>query len=69
MITKQQLPDSPPTFVTLYCETDGATWSANRGDYWQCAPDEPMTCECGGDLQLVTRRTVYDADEGREWLQ
>lgn len=75
MITVNELPDSPPTFVVLYCSACGATYSANRGDYFTADPNQVLNCHCHDDLDIswplaiVTRRTVYDHDRGQRWLQ
>ena len=68
-IYPQQLPDSPPSFVMLHCSACGNTYSANRGDYFLQPPDEPMVCECGFKLFIVTRKTVIDHNAGAKWLQ
>lgn len=69
MITVNQLPDSPPTFVMLHCAACGSDYSANRGDYFLMPPDEALTCECSMPLFIVTRKTVYDHNNGQQWLQ
>lgn len=69
MITTSQLPDSPPLFVVLHCAACDNDYSANKGDYFLADPSEPMDCECGFELFIVTRRTVHDHDSGQKWLQ
>lgn len=70
MITVNELPDSPPSFVMLHCAACGNDYSANRGDYFLLDANEPMICgECEAPLFIVTRKTVYDHDSGQKWLQ
>jgi DNA-directed RNA polymerase subunit RPC12/RpoP len=68
-IYPHQLPDSPPSFVVLHCSACDSDYSADRGDYFLQDPGQPMICECGFRLFIVTRKTVLDHDKGREWLQ
>lgn len=68
MITVNELPDSPPSFVMLHCAACGSDYSANRGDYFLSDPTEPLMCECEMPLFIATRRTVYDHDSGQWWL-
>lgn len=71
MITVQQLPDSPPLFVKLYCSGCGAEYSANRQDYFLLDPNEELRCECDFHfpLRIVTKQTVFNHDRGQLWLQ
>lgn len=69
MVTVSQLPDSPPTFVILHCAACGNDYSANRGDYFLYDPAEPLMCECQMPLFIVTRKTVFDHDNGQKWLR
>lgn len=71
MITVQQLPDSPPLFVKLYCSGCGAEYSADRRDYWLLAPNIQLRCQCPHrfPLAIVTKKTVFDHDHGQRWLQ
>ena len=69
MITVNELPDSPPSFVMLHCAACGNDYSATQGDYFLNDPSEPLMCgECNMPLFLVTRRVVYDHDSGQRWL-
>lgn len=43
----------------LLCLRCGATFSANKPDYFWRAPDELFE-HCGEPMQLVTRRVVYE---------
>lgn len=56
-ICPSQLPETTLTSgVFLYCPDCGERSSATRGDYfWH--PEEPMTCECGTELQLARSET------------
>lgn len=71
MIYTNQLPESPPSYVVLYCSGCGSQYSATKGDYFLHDPTEPLRCECDFQfpLAIVTRRTIYDHDRGQRWLQ
>jgi hypothetical protein len=44
MLTYAQLPRQPKPGVTLYCPRCQDHFSAYRGDYFQCAPDDVIVC-------------------------
>ena len=41
----------------LYCRDCDAHYSANAGDYWASASDDPLICSCGNPLVLATSTT------------
>lgn len=43
----------------LRCDECGASFSANKGDYFAAHPDTPMMC-CGEPLVMVVKREVYE---------
>lgn len=46
--------------VIMFCPQCGAEFSANAGDYWNCADDFEFKC-CGRTMELVTKHTIYQA--------
>jgi len=47
-----------PTGTIQYCATCHGEYSANPADYWDAAPETPLTC-CDRPVRLVTRAIVY----------
>lgn len=43
----------------LYCFGCGVEFSANKGDYWNI-PENHIFTHCGENMQLVTKKTVYE---------
>ena len=41
------------------CPACGAEYSANKGDYWNCKPETPLTCCEGLICELVTKHAIY----------
>lgn len=42
----------------LHCLACDAEYSGNAGDYWDLPDDYEFTCQCGGEMELVTKK-VY----------
>lgn len=42
----------------LHCLECDAECSGNAGDYWDMPEDYVFICECGGDMELVTKTTT-----------
>ena len=57
-VTVADLPDSPPPGVHLYCSACRETYSACRGDYFFCASDEVLRCECNDTPLALVKREV-----------
>ena len=50
----------------MMCRDCGAgPWSAEKGDYWNAAPDDTVFCECSGEMILVRheRRALRPAQQ------
>ena len=39
----------------LHCFDCGAEYSGNAGDYWDFEDNYEFHCECGGEMELVTK--------------
>ncbi len=46
----------------MFCAQCGAEYSADRADYFMAKPsDLVIECECGYEMELVTKRTVVES--------
>ena len=45
----------------MFCPQCGAEYSADRADYFMAKPsDTVIECECGYEMELVTKHTVIE---------